>query len=45
MEKEREAIIEKLLNAVEEVLFLEEQYSDTDVIDKLVSILEEEYDI
>ena len=45
MDKNLDEIKEKLLQAVQEVLFLEEQYSDADVVDKLIRILEEEYDI
>lgn len=45
MDKSKEDLIERLLEAEEEVLYLEEQYSDSDVVDRLVSILENEYDL
>lgn len=45
MKIDKENLIEELLKCVEDILFLEEQYSDADVVDKLLKIVEEEYDI
>jgi hypothetical protein len=45
MHNDLEDIMERLLEIVEEVLYLEDQIGNSDLIDRLVKELEEEYDI
>jgi len=38
-------LIEKLLEEIDKILYLEETFSDSDILDKLINILEKEYEI
>ena len=41
----KDNLTNELLEAIEEILYLEEKYGDTDVIDKIIKLLEDKYDI
>ncbi|QMS85110.1 hypothetical protein [Candidatus Xianfuyuplasma coldseepsis] len=45
MNDDLDKLMNELLAAIEEVLYLELQYSDADIVDKLISIVEVKYDI
>lgn len=38
-------LIEKLLEEIDKILYLDETFSDSDILDKLINILEKEYEI
>jgi hypothetical protein len=43
--EDKNKLMEKLLEEIDKILYLEETFSESDILDKLIFVLEVEYDI